>query len=166
MYYVGWVIFYKWAQCDRSLNPTPDISEWYINKWSSRSQTQTNKQSGVSHNRTKKTGELFHSVQTVKYLHVKVHQISYRSLRVLRLVRGHLDGLSRPTLNTCTTMQKCILENSTFDLKSWNTLVSLTYSLLIMFKSGSKISSVDGLIVIVALSVNGTSWFIIAEEKR
>lgn len=37
-----------------SLNPTPDISEWYINKWSARSRTQTHKQSGVSHKRTKK----------------------------------------------------------------------------------------------------------------
>lgn len=56
-------------------------------------------------------------------------------------------------------MWKHILENITIDLKSWKhpgltNLFSVCF--LIMFKSGSKISSVDGLIVIVALSMNGT----------
>lgn len=156
---MGWLFFfsYKWAQCDRSLKPTPDISEWYINKWSSFSRNHTHYQVTHNHAHKKDWRIVFHSVQTVKCLHVKIHQVSYRSLRVLRLVRGRLDGLSRPTLNTCTTKSKHILENSTIDLKRCNTLDSLTFSqsVFIIFKSGSKISSVDGLIVIVALLMNG-----------
>lgn len=50
MYYVGWVIFYKWAQCDTTL----DISEWYINKWFTRFHARNHKQSGASQNRAKK----------------------------------------------------------------------------------------------------------------